>query len=147
MPIDNIITGQTIDPDKLERARELRRHMTPAESRLWQALRGKQLDGFKFRRQQIIDGFIVDFYCHAAGLVIEVDGSIHDEAEQAEYDAERTRALTARGLYVMRIRNEDILTDIDTVLTRIHHTCHDRTATLNQSTPPRVGEGPGEGST
>jgi len=57
----NIITGQKVSPEKLERAKELRREMTPAERRLWQRLRANRLDGWHFRRQQVIDGFIVDF--------------------------------------------------------------------------------------
>ncbi|MCD6334861.1 MAG: DUF559 domain-containing protein, partial [Candidatus Latescibacteria bacterium] len=70
-----------------------------------------------FRRQQIIDGFIVDFYCHPAGLVVEVDGEIHKQ--QAAYDAERDRILSARGLRIVRIGNEEVNRDISGVLTRI----------------------------
>ena len=80
MPIKNIIPGQRVAKEKLERARELRREMTPAEKILWHELRGNKL-GVHFRRQQIIEGFIVDFYCHQAGLVIELDGSVHEEDE------------------------------------------------------------------
>jgi very-short-patch-repair endonuclease len=71
VPIKNIIPGQKINPEKLHRARELRHEMTPAEKMLCQALRGNKLGGLHFRRQQIIAGFIVDFYCHAAGLLID----------------------------------------------------------------------------
>jgi very-short-patch-repair endonuclease len=77
MPIKNIIPGQTVTKEKLQRAKELRRDMTPAEKILWQELRANKL-GVHFRRQQVIAGFIVDFYCHKAGLVIEVDGDIHN---------------------------------------------------------------------
>jgi very-short-patch-repair endonuclease len=125
MPDSHIITGQKIDPAKLQRAKELRRAMTPAEKRLWSALRRNQLDGFHFRRQQIIAGLIVDFYCHASGLVVEVDGPVHEE--QAEYDAERSRILGARGLRVLRIRNEDVMRDIEGVLVRIREACGDST--------------------
>ena len=75
MPRSNIIIGQRIDPAKAQRARELRRRMTTEEKALWQRLRANRLDGFHFRRQQVIDGFIVDFYCHAASLVVETDGA------------------------------------------------------------------------
>jgi very-short-patch-repair endonuclease len=112
-----ITTGQKINPAKLERAQELRRNMTLAERRLWHRLRTNKLDGFHFRRQQIIDGFIVDFYCHAVGLVVEVDGAMHHE--QLEYDVERERVLEARELRILRFRNEEVLTDIESVLTRI----------------------------
>ena len=149
MPKDGIITGQKINPAKLERARALRRNMTPAEKRLWSVLRRNQLDGLHFRRQQIIDGFIVDFYCHAAGLVVEVDGPIHDE--QSEYDAERDRALTARGLRVLRVRNEEVTRDLEGVLARIRVACRDPHPSpppergREQDSPPLRGEGPGEG--
>ncbi len=73
----NIVIGQGVQLAKVERARQLRREPTREEALLWERLRRNQLDGLHFRRQQIIDGFIVDFYCHAAGLVVEVDGPIH----------------------------------------------------------------------
>ena len=62
----NIVTGQKVSREKLRRAQELRQKMTPAERRLWNQLRANRLGGWHFRRQQIIDGFIVDFYCHKA---------------------------------------------------------------------------------
>ena len=90
MPIKNpstslrtgIIPGQRVTKEKLQRAKELRRDMTPAEKILWQELRGNKL-GIHFRRQQIIAGFIVDFYCHKAALVVEVDGDVHDLQKEA----------------------------------------------------------------
>ena len=91
--------------------------MTETEKRLWDRLRGNRIDGVHFRRQQIIDGFIVDFYCHAAGLVIEIDGEIH--AHQATYDAQRDEVLKARGLQIIRISNEKIHTDIEGVVQMI----------------------------
>lgn len=151
----NIIRGQKIDPKKLERAKELRRNMTPAETKLWAALRRNQLDGFHFRRQQIIDGFIVDFYCHAVGLVVEVDGPVHDEAEQADYDAERDRILAARGLCLLRVRNEEVMQNLGSVLERIRDACRvgeDLTPQppslpgKGEHSPPRIGEGTGEHS-
>jgi very-short-patch-repair endonuclease len=107
MPVKNIIPGQRVTKAKLERARELRREMTPAETILWQELRGNKL-GVHFRRQQVIKGFIVDFYCHKAGLIIEVDGAIHDEDAQKEYDIKREQVLNALGLRVVRFPNEEI---------------------------------------
>ncbi len=73
----NIVIGQKVSPSKVERTKEFRRQMTPEEKILWQRLRANRLNGLHFRRQQIIDGFIVDFYCHSAGVVVEVDGEIH----------------------------------------------------------------------
>ena len=116
MSIKNIIPGQTVTKEKLQRARELRQEMTPAEKILWEQLRGNKL-GVHLRRQQVIAGFIVDFYCHKAGLVIELDGSVHDG--QVEDDARRDKALTEMGLQIVRIRNEEILKDLSAVLGKI----------------------------
>ena len=112
-----VVQGQTVDPIKLEAAKELRRRMTEAETLLWQALRRNQLAGLHFRRQQVIDGFVVDFYCDKAGLVVELDGKIH--VRQKASDAERDAALSARGLQVLRIPNEDVQRDLSAVLEHI----------------------------
>src|SRR5215213_6146259 len=80
-------------------AREMRSNSTPAENHLWQRLRKEQILGFKFRRQYPIDRFIVDFYSTEARLVIEVDGSIHDEQQEA--DQLRTEFLESIGLRVL----------------------------------------------
>jgi very-short-patch-repair endonuclease len=125
MPAKNIVIGQRVDPAKIERSKELRRDMTPAERILWQQLRRNQLNSLHFRRQQIIDGFIVDFYCHAAGLVIELDGGIHQQ--QVEYDAEREKVLMARGLRVVRFRNEEVMRNLKSVLARIQAACGEET--------------------
>ena len=112
----NIVIGQRVAADKAVQARRLRQQMTAEEKQLWRRLKGNRL-GFHFRRQQVIDGFIVDFYCHAVGLVIEVDGEIH--ASQAEYDAERDHILRERGLHILRIPNAAIHADLEGVLERI----------------------------
>lgn len=78
MPVKNIIPGQIATKEKLQRAKELRHDMTPAEKTLWQELRGNKL-GVHFRKQQILAGFIIDFYCHKAGLVIELDGVFYED--------------------------------------------------------------------
>jgi len=117
-----LVVGQRAAPEKLERARELRRAMTPEEAILWPALRSNQIKGYHFRRQQVIDGFIADFYCHAAGLVIEVDGGIHEN--QLDYDTERAALMREHGLRVHRFTNEEVRTDLRTVLKRIKALCH-----------------------
>ncbi|MBW4619213.1 MAG: endonuclease domain-containing protein [Cyanosarcina radialis HA8281-LM2] len=117
----NIVIGQNVSPTKIQRAKELRHQMTAEEKILWQHLRTNRLQGFHFRRQQIIDGFIADFYCHAAGLIIEVDGEIHEQ--QTEYDADRDRILSARGLRLLRIKNEEVRQNIESVLKRIAIAC------------------------
>lgn len=116
MPVKNIIPGQKITKEKLQRARELRHDMTPAETMLWQELRANKL-GVHFRRQQIIAGFIVDFYCHKAALVVEVDGDIHDL--QQEEDARREKALNDIGLRIVRFRNKEVLGNLSVVVSKI----------------------------
>jgi very-short-patch-repair endonuclease len=124
MPVKNpsttlrtgIIPGQTVTKEKLQRVRELRREMTPAEAILWQELRANK-SGVHFRRQQIIAEFIVDFYCHKAALVIEVDGDIHDL--QKEKDAQREKALSELGLRIVRFRNDEVLKNLSEVVEQI----------------------------
>jgi very-short-patch-repair endonuclease len=119
LPARRIVQGQHITEAKHLRAKQFRREMTPAERALWAALRGNQLRGQHFRRQQVIDGFLVDFYCHKVGLVVEIDGSSH--AGREDYDAERDRILSARGLHIHRVTNEDVFSALPTVLARIAH--------------------------
>ena len=121
MPAKNIVIGQKVNPVKVQRAKDLRREMTDAERVLWQRLRANRLNGLHFRRQQVIDGFIVDFYCHAAGVIVEVDGGVH--RRQAEYDEERDKVLSARGLHLLRFPNDEVLHNIESVLTRIAEAC------------------------
>jgi len=121
MPIKKIITDQKVKTEQLERAREMRRGMTPAETKLWQYLRAGRLGGYHFRRQQITDRFIVDFYCHQADLVVEVDGGIH--MEQKSYDQERERYLRERGLEVIRFTNQEVNHSLEQVLIAILENC------------------------
>src|SRR5688572_26376033 len=116
MPVKNIVHDQKVTAEKLQRAKELRREMTPAEEILWNELRGNKLS-VHFRRQQIIAGFIVDFYCHQAALVIEVDGDIHD-LQQAE-DKRREKALVELGLRMIRFRNDQVINDLNGVFQAI----------------------------
>jgi very-short-patch-repair endonuclease len=116
MPIKNIVTDQKVTKEKLQRAKELRREMTPAEKILWNELRANKL-GVRFRRQQVIQGFIVDFYCHKMGLVVEVDGDIHDL--QQEEDERRERALSELGLKLVRFKNNEVVRNVSTVVGKI----------------------------
>jgi very-short-patch-repair endonuclease len=95
-----IVRGQGVQPVVLEAARAMRREMTPEERLVWERLRDSKL-GVKFRRQQVISRFVADFYCHAAGLIVEVDGSQHSP----EVDAERDAALRALRLRLLRFSN------------------------------------------
>ena len=93
---------------KIQLARQLRQRSTSAERKAWKLLRNRRMFGLKFRRQHPIKGFVGDFYCAKLRLVLELDGGIHNECHQAEYDQERTRILEAHDLTVIRIRNEDV---------------------------------------
>ena len=117
MPKKNIVIGQKVNPTKVQLAKDLRHRMTREERILWQSPRGNRLEKYHFRRQQIIDGFIVDFYCHKAGLVVEVDGPVHET--QAKYDTERDLILSKRGLYILRVKNESVRKDLSSVLAHI----------------------------
>ena len=121
MPARNVVVGQRVTEGKVQRARQFRQALTPAEQLLWSALRTNKLCGLHFRRQQIIDGFIVDFYCHAAGLVAEIDGPSHDETR--EYGMERDRILAARDLHILRFRNDEVLRALPSVLEQIAAVC------------------------
>ena len=93
-----------------DRARELRHNMTPAERKLWEALRYDRCQGLRFLRQHVIGPYIVDFYCAKVGLVIEVDGSIHDLPEVHLQDNLRQLGLEQEhGLRVLRLSNEAVL--------------------------------------
>jgi very-short-patch-repair endonuclease len=118
MLLKNIIRNQPVTLEKKERARELRRDMTPAETILWRELRGDKL-GVHFRRQQVIAGFIVDFYCYKAGLVIELDGGVHQTSKQKEFDVKRDEILGQMGLRIVRFKNEEVENNLSEVLDKV----------------------------
>ena len=95
--------------------------MTPHERMLWVALRKRRMAGLQFYRQRPIQGYIVDFYCPAAGLVIELDGRQHSLPKAMAYDAVRTQVLNASGLCVIRFPNERIESDLAGVIHEIHN--------------------------
>jgi very-short-patch-repair endonuclease len=114
-----VVLLQRVDNGKILQARDLRKSMTHAESILWKELRNKKISEFKFRRQQIIEGFIVDFFCNTAKLVVEIDGSVHDVPEQKQLDEHREHVFQARGLTVIRFKNKEIETQLALVLEKI----------------------------
>lgn len=120
----NVVGYQFVSDDKRAFSRQLRREMTPQERKVWDAVRGRKLGGYKFRRQQVIDGFIADFYCAEAGVVLELDGIVHEN--QVEYDAHRDRAIAARRLIVLRVPNDRIDHAIGAVLTELLVACRGR---------------------
>ncbi len=95
----------------------LRINQTTVESRLWRHLRSRRLQGWKFRRQHILQGYIVDFVCLERKLVIELDGGQH--ADQEAYDTHRTRVLEKDGFKVIRCWNNDVLNNLERVLETI----------------------------
>ena len=109
--------------------------MTPAERELWNGLRGWKLG--KWRRQHPVGRFILDFYCAASKLCVEVDGGVHDE--QQDRDEARTAQLASLGIRVIRFRNEEVLNEPRTVLLRIEHAL--RTNAADRYPRPLVGEG------
>ncbi|RYZ21431.1 MAG: endonuclease domain-containing protein [Chitinophagaceae bacterium] len=111
--------------EKLPFARINRSNMTEAEARLWSRLRKRQLDGNKFRRQDIIDKYIVDFTCLEKHLVVEVDGGYHLDPEQKKKDATREEDLLALRFRVLRFTNEEVLNDIDSVVEVIRRALSD----------------------
>jgi len=123
MPRFNVIRHQAVSSDHIQRAKELRDEMTPAERKMWDALRANRLGGFHFRRQQIVGPYFVDFYCHQAGLVIELDGGIHQG--QQDYDQDREQYIQALGLRVLRFTNEAVFQDFKRVLGDILTACMD----------------------
>ena len=108
-------------PKMIQRARPLRQPLTPAEAQLWRALRGRQANGLKFRRQHPIGPYVADFYCAQAQLVIEIDGPSH--LRQEEYDQARTAWLESQGYRVVRYTNSEVQENIAAVLENIVERC------------------------
>ena len=147
-----------VPPVLLARARAMRGDSAPAERKLWQCLRNRQLCGYKFRRQQPLAPYVADFFCAEARLVVELDGESHGEREA--YDARRTKRLTRGGLHVIRFENDDVYNFLDAVLEEILRECErlaphpsvnnaqdtDRAGRGENRPPsPLAGEGGGEG--
>ena len=120
-----------LDPQLLEFAKTMRSNATDAEHLMWQLIRAKRFMNLKFRRQHVIAPYIVDFYCHELGLVIELDGSQHGTNDAIKYDAERTKFLEALDLKVVRYWNDDVLSRTDIVLKDLWWKCSE----LKQTSP------------
>lgn len=105
-----------LDPQLLVFAKSMRTNATDAENLMWQLLRARRFMDLKFRRQHVIKPYIVDFYCHEIGLVIELDGIQHGTEDGRAYDIERTKFLEALGLKVVRYWNNEVLSRTDVVL-------------------------------
>ncbi|HOH03700.1 MAG TPA: endonuclease domain-containing protein [Polyangiaceae bacterium] len=114
-------------------ARRLRGDLTQAEQILWQELRGRTLGGFKFRRQHIVAGYVVDFYCPATRLAIEVDGPVHET--QQSHDKARDAIIESQGIALLRITNDDVHQQLEQVRNAILCAC--RTRATKPDTPKR----------
>ena len=128
---------------KRDRARELRRDMTPAERKLWQVLKGRHLDGHRFRRQHPMGPYIADFACLESGVVIEVDGGQHDESEE---ELRRDRFMEAKGFKVLRFWNNEIMANLEgvgsVIAQRLAERCpHPSLPSLAHPTGAASGEG------
>ena len=117
--------GGTLRETLKNRARTMRNNPTEPEKRLWMALRASRLAGFKFRRQDVIGQRIVDMFCPARGLVIEVDGDTHDAAADAARDARMMREF---GFVTVRFSNAEIMENLDGCLLRLSEVLHDTPA-------------------
>ena len=100
-------------------ARVLRKNQTPQEIKLWRLLRDRRFKNFKFRRQHPVGPYVVDFYCEKGGVVVELDGGIHNERNQRQNDIVRDRYLKSEGDRVVRFWNNDIDNNIDGVCQQI----------------------------
>ena len=102
---------------KKDFARNLRRESTPEEKIVWEALRNRKFMGLKFRRQHVLEGFVVDFYCHSFNLAIEIDGKIHEI--QLDYDLIRQTLIEDKGTSFIRVTNHDVNHNIEKLYDKI----------------------------
>ncbi len=132
--LENPGMHQAAKPELFRFARNNRENATHAETILWEVLRDKKLQGHKFRRQHPIGKFILDFYCHASKLAVEVDGGYHLTKEQLEYDQSRTVALEKLEIRVIRFTNDQVINHLSRVAEDI---------SLFLLPPPHLGGGDG----
>jgi very-short-patch-repair endonuclease len=124
-----------------QRAKSLRRKMTRAETLLWRYLKAGHLGGLSFRRQTPIGSYIADFVCHAARLIVEIDGETHDFEERQRRDATRDRWLASRGYVVLRFTNDDVHLSLEGVLLTIRDTALSQLGAPPSLPLPRKGGG------
>jgi very-short-patch-repair endonuclease len=103
--------------DTFQAARIVRKNMTISEKLLWEKLKGKQINGLRFRRQHPIEFFIADFYCHEIRLVVEIDGEVHNENQ--EYDDGRSAEMEKFDIKIIRFNNDEVENDIEKIISEI----------------------------
>lgn len=111
----------------MPKRKELRNNSTYAEVFFWQQVKGRQLEGRKFRRQSSIGSYIVDFYCPEEKLVVELDGEVHFDEEAIKYDKKRIEFLESVGLKVIRFENNEVLKNTEYVFSKIKECFNKRT--------------------
>ncbi|MEH6699070.1 MAG: endonuclease domain-containing protein [Brevundimonas sp.] len=128
---------------KIERAREMRKTLSPPEARMWSRLKMLRKQGFRFRRQAPFRGYFLDFVCFKHHLVIEVDGRVHGEEEQARHDRIRDGVLSCEGFTTLRFDNASIRDNVDGVMDCILDQLNDSPTlvSLRATFPPHKGEG------
>ncbi len=130
-PLSRLRERVGVRADAKDKARARRAQMTDAETLMWQQLRGRRFQGFKFRRQRPLGPYILDFVCLEAGLVIEIDGGQH--AEQLAYDQARTALIESHQLTVIRFWNHEVMNDTAAVLENIWQTLQTLTPALSRT--------------
>jgi very-short-patch-repair endonuclease len=116
----------TVSPKQRSRAKELRRTMTRAETLLWRYIKAERIDGLSFRRQVPMRSYIADFVCHEARLIVELDGESHDFESRQRHDERRDAWFVSQGYLVLRFTNDDVLSELEGVVTVIRDTARDR---------------------
>lgn len=110
--------SKAAEPGAKGASKSLRQQMTPPERALWVAIRGKKIDGMRFRRQAPMGRYVADFYCHEARLVVEVDGRMH-AGNRLEQDQERDAWMRSRGVRVLRVQARDVMRNLEGVIVMI----------------------------
>lgn len=118
-PFKSVDMWKGATPKIFANAKDLRANLTEAEEQLWKSLSGNKLEGYKFRRQHPLGLYIVDFYCHALKLAIEIDGEYHFTEEQKRMDYNRTKEIEFQGVKVIRFTNQEVVNDIAQVIEKI----------------------------
>ena len=142
-PPDRAAVSDSLPADLRDFARELRRRTTDAETLLWRLLRNRLMAGAKFRRQHPLPPYVLDFYCHDAGLAVELDGGQHNEAAGRRHDARRDAFLAQKGIRVLRFWNHEVLNQTEAVLEAIYAAMDQAPSRVEPSPPPPLPGGEG----
>ncbi len=111
---------------EIEKRRSLRKNLSPAEIKLWHRFKGRQIGGYKFRRQYSVGPYVVDFYCPAVKLALEIDGRTHDENDEVRtYDRQRQEYIESFGVRFLRFTNWDVYNNSEGVLEKIRLVCRE----------------------